>query len=102
MNNQIKQNGVTLDDLAAIVQQGFCEVHEKMDRRFNAVDWRFDKAEKSVFDLQCDVKELKDGQERQVKEMQELKEAVHGVFRIEMTEIMNRRAIIEEKLGIAG
>jgi len=59
-----------------------------------------DKIEKNVFGLICDVKDLKEGQIKHDNEIQELKDIVTGVFRVEIRELNKRVTMIEKKLGI--
>jgi hypothetical protein len=118
MNNKLKSKKITLDDLAGMVKQGFDNVDERFDKidgrldkidgrldkvegRLDKVDGKLDKIEKDLFVVQCDVKELKIGQANHTKEIKELKDVVHGVFRIEMIEIKKRLSKVEDKLGIS-
>lgn len=94
--NKQESNDFTLNDLGLMVKEGFDEMGNRLDK----VESRLDKVEKSVFNLQSDVKDLKIGQEKHTKEISELKDVVHGVFRIEMMEMKKRLAVIEERLGI--
>jgi hypothetical protein len=54
------KNKVTIDDLALMIQKGFTENRECMDRRFDEVDNRFDKIEVRLDNLEKDFKEIKE------------------------------------------
>jgi len=98
-----KSKKITLDDLAIMINEGFVAVDERftiMENDISGLKNDVSGLKKSVFNLSCDVKDLKAGQEKHTKEINELKDVVNGVFRIEMMEMKKRMAVVEERLGI--
>ncbi len=81
------KKGITIDNLAAMVQKGFLEMREYMGKKFKIVEEKIDNIEK-------DTKELKEGQE-DIKVG--LKQRVH-IFDHKSLEFRVDR--LEEKVGI--
>lgn len=93
-----EQKGITLDDLALMIKEGFDDI----DGRFTVVDSRFDAVDKQLCSLEQGQVEtnkrlavLEDGQDQ-------IKLRLDNVaYRFEVTELNLRVGRIEHKLGLA-
>ena len=91
---------VTLDDLALMIGRGFNEVHEKMDKGFDAVNGRMDDMEGRMDNLD---KKVDDGFLRVNARFDTIEMRIQDldvISRIEFDDLMERVKFIEMKLGI--
>ena len=96
MSDKTKENEITIDDLAIMINSGFNKIENEISELKKDVSG----LKKAVFEQGCDIRELKTGQEKHSKEINELKDVVNGVFRIEMMDLKKRVALLEERVGI--
>ncbi len=92
-----------IDDLAIMVNDGFNAVSEqfrKQEKDISELQKDVSGLKKNVFVMGSDVKDLKNGQEKHNKRIDELEDVVKGVYRIEIKDLRKRVLVLEEKLGI--
>ena len=74
------KKNVTLDDLGIMVKQGFDEVHQNMNKRFDKVDKRFDVVEQRLENVELKLSNV--------------------AYRFELEEVKQRVIVLEKKLGV--
>jgi len=93
----------SIDDLATAVAAGFAHVDkrfEQVDKRFEQVDKRFEQVDKRFDLLESEVKELRQEVKSIRRELQEMPDNIDSTYSGAFNDLLERVAVIEQKLGI--
>jgi len=105
---KIVKKGITLDDLARMVQVGFAEMDkrfenltEEMNGRFASIEKRIDKIEERLNKIENDIRYIYGSLNVIHREIADIKERLeYTVHREELNELKKRVLVLEKKLGL--
>ena len=97
-----QQKGITLDELAIMVQKGFAGQDKKFDqlnKRMDLFEERLEKVEKAVFEMQLDIRDIKQNL-RNIDKVLTLFTRAVDVLKINDQDLESRVERLERQLGL--